>query len=140
MTTTITTWAPFRELDSMERRMRRMLEEIGMAPALLPAADVYETDDEVVVALDVPGFEEKELDIEVSDHTLKVTGARKESKEQTEKAFYLKERLERQFERSFRLPADADTAHVNALFKEGVLEVHAAKLHTTPPTKVEITK
>ena len=139
MTATITKWTPIREFDSMERRMRRMLEAIGMAPALLPAADVYETADEVVVALDVPGFEEKELDVEVSDHMLRVTGTHKVTKEQSEKAFYLQERLEREFERCIELPAETDTTHVNALFKHGVLEVHAAKLDTTTaPTKVEI--
>jgi len=54
-----TKWAPSPELDSMERRVRRLFEEIGFAPALAPAADVYETDDEFVVELEVPGYEEK---------------------------------------------------------------------------------
>ena len=54
--TTVVKWAPFRELDTIERRMRRMLEELGVAPASLPAADLYETDKEVVVELVVPGF------------------------------------------------------------------------------------
>jgi HSP20 family protein len=139
MTTTIVKRTPFRELDSIERRMWRMLDGIGVAPVLLPAADVYETADEVVVALDVPGFEEKELEIEVSDHTLKVTGARKEGTVETEKEFHLQERLELSFERRFVLPTDADTSHVKAVFTKGVLEVHAPKLPTTAPTKVEIT-
>ena len=65
----IVKWTPFQELDSMERRMRRMFEEIGFAPTLLPAADTYETDEEFVVELEVPGFAEKELVIEVSDLT-----------------------------------------------------------------------
>ena len=61
--TTIVRWTPLRELDSMERRMRRMLEDVGFAPALLPAADVYETADEFVIELELPGYEEKELGI-----------------------------------------------------------------------------
>jgi len=138
MTTTIVKRTPFRELDSVERRMWRILEGFGVAP-VLPAADVYETADEVVVALDVPGFEEKQLDIEVSDHTLKVTGTRKEGKEESEKEFHLQERLELAFERRFTLPIDADTTRVKAVFDNGVLEVHAPKLPTTAPTKVEIT-
>jgi hypothetical protein len=50
----IARWTPFRELDTIERRMRRMLEGIGFVSALLPAADVYETADEFVVELEVP--------------------------------------------------------------------------------------
>ena len=90
---TIVKWTPFRELDAMERRIRRMLGDFGFAPAL-PAADVYETADEFVVELEVPGYEEKELGIEVSDHTVTVTGEREETKEEKEKTFWLQERLE----------------------------------------------
>ena len=136
----IVNWSPFHELDSMERRMRRLFEEAGFAPTLLPAADIYETDDEFVVELEVPGFEEKELGIEVSDHQLTVKGDRTETKEQKEKAFRLRERLERKFERCFELPAEADTEHVKARFEKGVLEVHAPKLAVSKPKKVEIAK
>ncbi len=138
--TTIVRWSPFQELDSVERRMRRMFEEIGFAPTLLPATDVYETPEEFVVELEVPGFEEKELEIEVSDHQLTVKGERKEAREQKEKAFRLHERLERRFERRFELPVDTDTAHLQAKFVKGVLEVHAPKLVAPKPKKVEIAK
>lgn len=137
---TIVKWTPFSELDSMERRMRRLFEEIGFAPGLAPAADVYETDDELVVELEVPGYEEKELSIEVFDHTLAIKGSRVKAKEQTAKDFALHERLEREFERRFVLPAQADTEHLKAVFAKGVLEVHAPKLETAKPKKVAITK
>lgn len=133
-------WSPLRELDSMERRMRRMLDEVGFTPVLLPAADVYETNDEYVVELEVPGFERQELGIEVSDHQLTVKGERKEAKEQKEKAFRLRERIEREFERRFELPPEADTEHVEAKFVRGVLEVHAPKLAISKPKKIEIMK
>jgi HSP20 family protein len=137
---TIVKWSPFQELDSVERRMRRMFEEVGFAPTLLPAADAYETDEEFVVELEVPGFEEKELGIEVSDHRLTVKGERTEAKEQEEKTFRLRERLERAFERRFELPAEADTEHLTAKFNKGVLEVHAPKLVVSKPKKVVITR
>jgi HSP20 family protein len=138
--TTIVKWSPFQELDSMERRMRRLFEDIGMAPTLPPAADIYETDEEFVVELEVPGFEEQELEIEVSDHRLTVKGQRTEAKDKEEKTFRLRERLERTFERRFELPADADTDHVEARFGHGVLEVHTPKLAISKPKKVEIGK
>jgi HSP20 family protein len=133
-------WTPFMELDSMERRMRRLFEEIGFAPVLAPAADVYETDDEFVVELEVPGYEEKELSIEVSDHTLAIKGAREKVKDEKTKEFALHERLEREFERRFVLPTEADTEHLKAVFTKGVLEVHAQKLQAARPKKVAIAK
>jgi HSP20 family protein len=133
-------WSPFGEFDSIERRMRRMFEEAGFAPALVPAADIYETDDEFVVQLDVPGYDEKELGIEVSDHVLIVRGERSEATEKVEKAFRLHERLEREFERRFELPFEADTKHVQAKFGKGVLELHAPKLAISKPQKIEIVK
>jgi HSP20 family protein len=138
--TTIVKWSPLHELDSMERRMRRMLDEVGFTPMLLPPTDVYETDDEYVVELEVPGFEEEELGIEVSDHRITVKGERKPAKEQKEKEFRLRERLERVFERRFEMPLEADTEHVQAKFDQGVLEVHTPKLAVSKPKKIEITK
>ena len=121
--TTLVRWAPFQDLDVIERRMRRMLEDFGVAPAPLPAADMYETEKELVVELDVPGFDENELALEVSDSTLTITGERTKEKEQKEKSFYLHERLERHFERRFKLPPEVDLDHVEAKFRTGVLEV-----------------
>ena len=135
---TIVRWSPFRELDWMERGMRRMFNDFGFAPAVVPAADVYETKDDFVIELEVPGFEEKELGIEVTDHTLVVKGERIQPK--AEKEFRLQERLEEKFERRFYLPTDADTEHVEAKFDKGVLEVHTPKLGVATPHKVEITK
>jgi HSP20 family protein len=136
----ITKRTPFTELDSMERRTRRLFEEIGFAPVLAPAADVFETDDEFVVELEAPGYEEKELAIEVSDHTIAIKGARERIKDEQRRDFALHERLEREFERRFVLPDEADTDHVKAVFTKGVLEVHTPKLPIAKPRKVAITK
>jgi HSP20 family protein len=135
---TMTRWSPLRELDAMERRMRRMFEEVGIAPALGPAADVYETEDEFVVELEVPGYEEDELTLEIVDRKLKVTGERSESTEKEEKSFRLQERLERGFSRTFELPAEADLESVRASFGRGVLEVRAPKVLASQPRKIEI--
>lgn len=133
-------WTPMRELDLMDRRMRRFFEDLGFVSALTPAADVYETDDEVVVELEVPGFDEKELEIEVSDHTLRVKGERTEETERKDKTLRLRERLEKQFERRFELPAESDGEHVTAEYMKGVLTVRVPKTSHEQPRKVEITK
>jgi HSP20 family protein len=136
--TTLIKWAPFQDFDVIDRRMRRMLEEFGVAPAALPAANLYETERELIVELDVPGFDEKELALEVSDHTLTVKGERLAHEEEKDKTFYLHERLEKHFERSFTLPVDADVEKVKANFKTGVLEVHVPKIEAAKPRKIEI--
>jgi len=130
----IVRWSAWPELEAMERRMRRLFDEGGFAPLTLPNADVYETDDEFVVELEVPGFEEKELEIEVNDHTLSVKGERSEETEKKEKDFQLRERLENRFERRFVLPAEADTGKLKATFAKGVLAIHAGK-RTEPAAK-----
>ena len=138
--TTLVRWTPFRDFDLMERRMRRFFDDVGFAPAPLPAADVYETPQEFVVELEVPGFAERDLTLEVTDHTLVVKGEVKEEKDEKEKTFLLHERLERTFERRFSLPEQADTEKVKATFKEGVLELHAPRIAAATPRKITIAK
>ncbi len=135
--TTLDKWTPLHELELMERRMRTLFNAAGF-PAPLPAADVYETDDEFVVELEAPGFEQNELVVEVTDQTLTIKGARRETKEEQEKSFRFHERLERQFERRFPLPETADPEHLQARFERGVLEVHAPKAAASKPHKVPI--
>jgi HSP20 family protein len=135
---TLIKWAPFQDFDVIDRRMRRMLEGFGVAPAPLPAADLYETEKELIVELDVPGYEEKELVLEVTDHTLTVKGERLEEKEEKQKTFYLHERLEKHFERSFTLPVEADIDKMQATFGVGVLKVHVPKVEAAKPRKIEI--
>jgi HSP20 family protein len=132
-------WNPIQELDTIERRMRRFFDDVGFTPAPLPAADLYETDQEFVVEVEVPGFEEKQLAVEVSDHTLVVKGERVEEKEEEKgKTFRLQERLARQFERRFELPTSVVVDKLDAAFKDGVLTVHAPKTERATPHKVEI--
>jgi HSP20 family protein len=134
-------YSPLGDLDVMEKRMRRMLPDLlPFMPTFTPAADVYETEKEFVVELDVPGYAEKELDVEVTDHTLVITGERKEETEKVEKTMRLHERLEATFERRFVLPAETDSEHLTAKYGKGVLTVHVPKLAAITPRKIEIAK
>lgn len=136
----LTRWTPFQELEMFDRRTRRLFDELGFTRTVIPAVDVFERKGEYVYELEVPGFEEKELDIEVSDHVLTVTGERLEEKEEKDKTFLLHERLARTFERRFELPPEADTMKVKAEFKTGILAVHAPKTKVLEPKKVEIAR
>ena len=133
-------WTPIRELDRMERRMRRLFEDVGVFPSVLPASDILEASDEYIVELEVPGFAEEELDVEVTDHTLVVKGAREETIEKQEKDVLLHERLEREFERRFVLPDIADSEHVTATIEKGVLTLHVPKADDAKARKVRIGK
>lgn len=133
----ITRWTPFQELEAFQRRIPRFFEDIGFYPAMLPAADVYENNGEFVYELEVPGFDEKDLTIEISDHVLAIKGERKERKEEPDKLFRLHERLERHFERRFEIPPTAETEKLTADFNQGVLSVRAP-LHVEKPRKVLI--
>ena len=133
-------WTPLRELELMDRRMRRFFGDLGLVPPVTPAADIYETDGELVVELEVPGFDERELEIGITDHTLSVTGERREETAKKEKSLLMRERLEKTFARRFELPSDADGEHIHAEYSKGVLTVHVPKATDAKPRKVEITK
>jgi HSP20 family protein len=128
----------------MERRFHRLLGGMPLMPtfvaAQIPAADIYETPEEYVVELEVPGYEEKELSLEISDHTLSIKGVREETTAEKERSYRLHQRLERSFERTFRLPPEVDGDEVSAGFDKGVLTVHAKKLATTKPRTIPISR
>lgn len=138
--TTLVRWSPFQELDQMERRMRSMLDAPGLFGMHLPAADLYEDEKAYVLELEVPGFEEKELEIGVTDHTLTVKGERAEEKEESDKTFFLHERLEKRFERRFTLPDEANVEKIAASFKSGLLKVTAPKTPIAPKRTIPIGK
>jgi HSP20 family protein len=133
-------WTPFRELELMEQRMRRVFPGLFVAPTFTPAADVYETNDEFVFEVEVPGYEEKELAVEIHDHTVTIRGERAVEKEKKEKALRLHERLESTFERSFQLPIEVDSTQLKAVYGKGVLTLHVPKSEQTKPLKVPIVK
>jgi|SRR5262245_8063451 len=133
-------WTPFRDFDVMDRRMRRFFADLGVAPAPIPAADLYETAGEFVIELEVPGFDEKELGVTVFDHTLAVMGERKdETEKKEEETVRLRERLEDRFVRRFELPTEVDGEHIKAEYGKGVLTVHVPKADAVKPRTVEIT-
>jgi HSP20 family protein len=136
--TSLVRWAPFSDLDIMERRMRRMLEDFGVAGGRLPTSDVLETEAELIVKLDAPGFDEKDLSLEVSDQTLAVRGEKSEATDDEDAHFYVRERMDKQFERVFVLPPEVDMNKAAATLKEGVLEVRVPKIERVSPRKVEI--
>ena len=137
---TLERWAPLPDLDAVERRMRRFLEDVGVAPTVTPAADVYETDEEIVVELDVPGYDEQQLSVTIVDHTLAVAGDRTEQTSRSDRTLRVRERLESHFERRFLLPHEVDDDQVRAEYAKGVLTLHVPKVAGAKPRTVAIAK
>lgn len=131
-------WTQTDGVDLFDRRMRRIFAGLGLVPTATPSADIYEADDQFVVELEVPGFGETELDVEVVDRMLTVKGERTEETKKLEKSLLLRERLDASFERSFVLPNEADCEHMTATYDEGVLTLRVPKAAQVTPHKIEI--
>lgn len=94
---------------------------------LAPDVDVSETDNEVIVVADLPGLEEKDINIEMSNNMLRISGEKKIDREEKGKNFHRIERISRSFNRSIQIPADINNDNVQANFKNGVLTVTLPK-------------
>jgi HSP20 family protein len=119
----------------------QILSGIGFGPLIrpyLPAADVYVAEGTFVIELEVPGFLEKELAIEVTGRVVTITGRHSEENGNG-KTFRLHERFASEFERRFTLPAELDSEQVTSTFANGVLKVLAPLPPAQVPRKVPIT-
>jgi HSP20 family protein len=104
----------------------------------LPAVDVWETENELVLAFDLPGVSEEDLSIEVDDGTLTVSGERARDVEQETDRFYRFERRFGQFSRSVTLPQGTEASRIEADINAGVLEIRVPKPEQRKPMRVNI--
>jgi HSP20 family protein len=154
----MTGWIPADELRKLQKRMNRLIEELGLddlesryveemermqkrmsdlmedvenkeegQDVVKPLADVHETDDAVVVVMDMPGVDKKDIDITISDDELHVVAEKKSESEVAEKNYHKRERTYRKFERRVLLPVDVKMDEARARLAEGVLEITLPK-------------
>jgi len=118
--------SPFGRRRGLSRAMRRLREGWTFGA---PDVDIVDKEDAVEVRAELPGMDEKDIDVQLSDTMLTIKGEKKEEREEGDKEsrYYLSERKYGSFERSFRLPEGVDTDKVEANFKNGVLVVNIAK-------------
>ena len=95
--------------------------------AIAPAVDVAEKDKEYEITAELPGMDEKNIEIKLSNGTLTIKGEKKEEKEEREKDYYVSERRYGSFMRSFQVPEGVDTGKIEATFSKGVLNVKLPK-------------
>ena len=106
--------------------------------SFVPAVDVYEDEKKVVLKLEVPGIEEKDLDVSVENNTLTVKGERKFEKEEKEENFHRIERRYGSFYRAFTLPTTVDTESVTASYNAGVLKLELKKKPEAQPKQIKV--
>lgn len=92
-----------------------------------PAVDLVEKEDRYLVTAELPGIDEKDVDVKIADNILTIKGEKKEEREEREKGRYLSERRYGAFTRSFQLPTGVDEAKIEATFEKGVLTVTLPK-------------
>jgi HSP20 family protein len=141
---TIVRWEPFRELSSLQTEMNRLFNAAFDSPAgnggrrWAPAMDLVETDEHFVLRADLPGMTESDVNIELEDNVLTVSGERKSEHEERGEGFYRVERAFGKFSRALTLPRGIDGEAVAASFENGVLEVRIPKPEERKPRKITI--
>ena len=138
-------WDPIRELDSLQGDMNRLFDRFfeGRSPnggsrRWIPAMDLVETADALVLRGDLPGMSEDDVNIEIKDGVLTVSGERRSEHEEKREGFYRVERGYGSFSRALTLPDGVDADAVHASFDKGVLEVKIPKPAKTKPHRVQI--
>lgn len=131
-------WYPFNSTTSILDAFSDMFSNRWAVPVESdwnPAVDIIENDKDILVRMDVPGMDNKNVHVEIDNGSLVIRGERKYEKEHKEENYLCVERRYGQFSRSFRLPEYIDQSHIKAECKNGLLEVRLAK---QPGKKKEI--
>jgi HSP20 family protein len=141
-------WEPVRELTSLQSEMNRLFNTFFDTPTpgnggtaarrWIPAMDLVETDEHFVLKADLPGLNEDDVNIEVEDNVLTVSGERKAEHEDEREGYYRVERSFGAFRRSLTLPEGVHPESVSATFDKGVLEVRIPKPEERKPRRVAI--
>jgi HSP20 family protein len=122
---------------ALRREMDRLFDSFGRdvgwpaegsrAAAMTPSIDVSESEGELKIDVDLPGVEEKDVDVAISDNVLTIKGEKKAEREEKKKDFHLVERSYGSFSRSLTLPFAVDPDQAKATFKNGVLSISLPK-------------
>jgi HSP20 family protein len=118
----------------------RALKEFGFPGALAsPKVDFSESDDAYEVTTELPGLDENDIEVSVTDHMLSIKGEKRDERDVEEKDFHLSERSYGAFRRSFTLPEGVDTGKADAAFEKGVLTIHLPKTREVTSKRRKIT-
>lgn len=144
----ITRWNPSSDLYSLQSRMNRLFQDMygdwGRSDeslhnsAFAPPVDVYEDENNLSLKFEVPGINEKDIDVNIDNNVLTVSGERKFEKNEKEENFHRIERRYGSFTRSFTLPQSVDPNTCNANYDDGVLNIKFAKKAESKRRQIKI--
>jgi HSP20 family protein len=132
---------------SLQREIDRLFDDLtrwspalptGGVTELLPSMDVTETDKQIEITAELPGLEEKDVQVNVADNVLTIRGEKKAEKEEKGKAYRLVERSYGSFMRSLELPEGVDADAIKATIEKGVLKVTVPKPAPAQAKKIEV--
>lgn len=137
-------WRPFREAVSLRDAMDRLFEESVVTPVkggvTMPKIDIKEKKDAVVVKAEIPGVAEEDVEIEITDNVMTISGEKKEEKEEEKDGYHYKESHSGSFTRSFSLPTEVAAEKAEAEIKNGILTITVPKTEAKQPKKISIKK
>lgn len=145
--TLLTRWEPVRELANLQERMNRLFsesfspvvsQESLAAGSFVPPVDIYEDDKSIRVKMEVPGIDEKDIDVHLENNLLTVRGERKLEKETKEENYHRIERSYGSFTRSFTLPNTVNAEDVKASYSKGVLSISMGKKAEARPKQIKV--
>ena len=133
-------WDPFREIASLQNELGRLAQVFreGEGDTVVPPADVWETDAEVVYAFDLPGVSEDKIAIELADSTVTVTAERERPGDIRREQYQRVERRFGTFSRTIAVPQGTSENDISADYTNGVLEIRVAKKQPPKPRRIEI--
>ena len=141
----LTRWEPVREMMTLREAMDRLFDDAFTRPINLrdggwsaPAVDMYQTDDEVVVKVALPGFKADEVQINVTGDVLSLRGELKREQEEKDKAWHIREHRWSSFERSVALPTQVQADRANADFENGILTITLPKAEEVKPKTISV--
>ena len=139
---TLVRWEPFREIATLQNEMSRLMNTFAgngeTSRSWVPALDVWETEGEIVYALDLPGIPEDDISIEFEDGALTVSAERERKHVLSDDKLYRYERRFGSFSRTIGLPQGVTEDQIKAEYHDGVLEVHVAKPEQPKPRRIQI--
>jgi len=137
---------PSRDLTDIQSQMNRLFDSFLGQPfqssmmerAWTPPVDMYETSNEVVVAVELPGLNEKDIRLSITGDVLTIQGERHWSEEARDAGHYRQERWSGKFERALSLPIPVEAGQVKATYRDGVLTVKLPKTEGVKPKEIKI--
>ena len=140
----LTRWEPMREMMTLRQAMDQLFDDAFTRPrgasgvSIVPAIDLYQTADEVVVKANLPGLKAQDVQISVANGILTLRGEFKQQDELEEASYHVLERRSGTFERSMTLPTDVQTEKAKANFEDGVLTISLPKAEAVKPKTITI--